>query len=77
MRICVNKNYIDLLRLSNTVKILKENDDTCEAEVEYYNEFYMIQKILELADNCKVLYPEEFKYKIIEKLEKMANLYNN
>lgn len=77
VRICVNKNYIDLLRLSNTVKILKENDDTCEAEVEYYNEFYMIQKILELADNCKVLYPEEFKYKIIEKLEKMANLYNN
>ena len=36
-----------------------------------------MQKVLELADNCKVLYPEDFKNKLIDKLEKMANIYEN
>ena len=75
--IYVNKNFVDSLRLSNTVKVLDEDGDFCVAEVYYYNEFYIIQKILELANNCKVLYPEEIKNKIIEKLEKMADIYND
>ncbi|MBO5947607.1 WYL domain-containing protein [bacterium] len=77
IEIYIKKDYVDALRLSNKVKVLDEDGDFCFAEVEYYNEFYIMQKVLELADNCKVLYPEDFKNKLIDKLEKMANIYEN
>ncbi len=63
--------------LSEEEKIL-EGDLTKGFLVEgnYYNEFLAYQRILSFGSNCTVIEPLDFKQNIINKLEKMKEIYN-
>lgn len=75
VKLKINKNYYDSLSSTNKTKIIEKQDDFYTVEVEYLNEFYIIQKILELSYNCQVLEPENIRNKVIEKLKNMQSLY--
>ncbi len=46
-------------------------------EGNYYNEFFAMQRILSFGANCKVLEPQEFREKVVEKLKSMKGCYND
>lgn len=56
-------------------KILQEFDEKVIIETRMKNEFSTLQRILFLANNCKVLEPESFKKDLINKLKNMEELY--
>lgn len=56
-------------------KIIKKTDDKLTIEVISKNEFSLMQRILEMGNNCKVLEPQEFKIKLIDKLKTMRENY--
>ena len=58
-------------------KILEKANDKCIVEITSENEFSIIQRILYMANSCKVLQPQGFKEKIISKLKMMEENYEN
>lgn len=57
-------------------KILERNSDKLKIQLTSENEFSLIQRILSMADDCRVIEPETFKTKITEKLRKMEEAYD-
>lgn len=68
-----NNKYIP----ENDEKIIESTKDKLVIELTSKNEFILTQKILHLANDCKVIYPEEFKNKLLKKLKAMENNYEN
>lgn len=58
-------------------KILEQSDTKLVIEADSENEFSLMQRILYMADDCKVLQPQDFKDKLITKLRKMEEDYEN
>lgn len=58
-------------------KIIKKANDSLTIEVNSKNEFNLIQRILHMANDCKVIYPENFKIKLLNKLKAMEASYEN
>jgi len=56
-------------------KIIEKTNDKLTIEVDSKNEFSLIQRILYMGDNCKILSPESFKHKILTKLKAMEKSY--
>lgn len=56
-------------------KIIEEYDNKLIVEIESSNLFYTRQRVLALAANCKVLYPESFKNDVLSILKKMKEEY--
>lgn len=56
-------------------KIIKRQDDKIIIEIVSQNKFDIMQRIMSLANSCKVLYPETFKTEIINNLTRMKEGY--
>lgn len=68
-------NHNDDYVLESYEKIVEKNNAKLLIEAEVKNEFSIIQKILYMSDNCKIIEPESFKNKIINKLKLMEKTY--
>lgn len=66
-----NDNYV----LEENEKLIKKTSEKLVIESNSKNEFSLMQKILYLADDCKITYPEEFKSKLLNKLKIMEKCY--
>ncbi len=62
--------------LNPNEKILDENALYSTVECMYENKFELIQRILSLRENCKILEPQSLKNEIKEKLKLMRSNYN-
>ena len=71
----VEKIWLDIFKLKYNTKIIETLDEYYVIEVEYMNEFHIIQTVLEIAPYCKVLEPVEMREKVVAELEKMRKLY--
>lgn len=58
-------------------KIIEKTNDKLVIEVTMKNEFSLMQKILYNANDCKVISPEDFKDKMLDKLKAMEKNYEN
>lgn len=58
-------------------KVLEQSDTKLVIEADSENEFSLMQRILYMADECKVIEPQEFKDKLLTKLRKMEESYEN
>lgn len=57
-------------------KILATTDDSIVIEETSKNKFQLLQKILYMAQDCKVVYPNYLKSELLEHLQKMEESYN-
>ena len=46
-------------------------------EVIAKNEFNLMQRVLRMAEDCKVIAPDHFKKKLLDKLNAMKENYDN
>ncbi|MFA7659015.1 MAG: WYL domain-containing protein [Candidatus Gastranaerophilaceae bacterium] len=58
-------------------KVIEKTDGKLVIEITSRNEFSVMQRILYMADDCKVLQPETFKTKLVKKLKLMEENYEN
>lgn len=70
-------NHINDYTLKSDEKIIKKTDDKLVIEVNSKNEFSVMQRILYMAEDCKVLQPQTFKTKLLDKLKIMEESYEN
>lgn len=68
-----NDSYIP----SSNEKILRKAENKLTIEITSKNEFNLMQKFLYMAGDCKIIEPEDFKTKLLEKLKKMEKSYEN
>lgn len=61
--------------LENNEKIIDKNSEKIQVEITSPNKFGIMQRIMSLSPNCKILYPQEFKKELIENLTKMKEGY--
>lgn len=61
--------------LKNNEKITNKSSEKIQIEISSPNKFDIMQRIMELSPNCKVLYPQEIKQELIENLTKMKEGY--
>lgn len=66
-----HRNYIP----DEDERIITKSDEKLIIEADSKNEFNLIQKILSMAGDCKVIEPEDFKIKLINKLKNMEKTY--
>lgn len=66
-----NDNYI----LEEDEKIIEKTTETLIIETNSKNEFDVMQRILYMNNNCKVISPEAFKTKLLTKLKAMEKSY--
>lgn len=69
------KNDTEDFELLPNEKIISENDKNLQIEITSRNKLEIVQRIMYLSPNCKVLYPTEFKGEIISVLKKMKEGY--
>lgn len=70
-----NHNY-DYIPSSNE-KVIKKTENELTIEITSKNEFNLMQKFLYMAGDCKIIEPEIFKEKLLEKLKTMEKSYEN
>ena len=63
------------IELENNEKIINETSEKIQIEITSPNKFDIMQRIMSLSPNCKVLYPQEFQKEHIENLNKMKEGY--
>lgn len=68
-----NNSYV----LENDEKLLERYDNKLLIEVNAKNEFSLMQRILHMTNDCKIVEPIDFKTKILNKLKKMELSYAN
>lgn len=68
-----DKNYIP----EDDERILESSKNKLLIEASAKNDFSLMQKILNMASDCKVIEPENFKLKLINSLKSMENIYEN
>ncbi len=67
-------NYPDY-KLEENEKLIDEKADKLVIEVETKNEFDLTQRLLSLGTCCKVVFPQDYRNKIVEKLKAMEKAY--
>lgn len=70
-------NYKDSHTLDQDERIIKKENDKLTIEITSGNYFDVMQKILSLGANCKVIAPENFKNDFINKLKNMEKIYED
>jgi len=68
----LKKNYSPV----KTEKILEQSSDKLLIEEFFGNKFEMLQKILYMSKDCKIIHPESLRNEVIELLKKMEASYN-
>jgi len=68
-------NHSDYIPLADE-KILEVTDEKLTVEINAKNDFSIMQKILYYAEDCKVIYPLDFKNRLLEKLKLMKENYD-
>lgn len=58
-------------------KIIEKTDKKLVIEIDSDNEFNLMQKLLYMADECKIIQPQDFKEKLLAKLKTMEKIYEN
>lgn len=66
---------IQYFKLKPNERIIKESKNKTLIEITSDNEFFLRQRILELADQAKIVYPESYKKDFIKCLEEMKEGY--
>lgn len=61
--------------LENNEKIINKNSEKIHVEITSPNKFGIMQRIMSLSPNCKILYPQDFKKEFIDNLTKMKEGY--
>ena len=61
--------------IKNNEKIINKTSGKMQIEIISPNKFDIMQRIMSLSPNCKVLYPKEFQKEHIENLNKMKEGY--
>lgn len=67
-------NYGDY-KLEENESLLASDKDKLTIEAKSKNEFDLMQKMLNKANDCKVISPDKFKNKLLKKLEAMKKIY--
>lgn len=70
------KNQNDYI-LKPDENLIEKKEDSLIIEANSKNEFNLMQRILYMADDCKILEPESFKNKLLNKLKSMEKSYEN
>lgn len=68
-------NHNDDYILEENEKLIEKTNEKLVIESNSKNEFSLMQKILYLTNDCKIIYPEEFKSKLLNKLKIMEKCY--
>ena len=68
------KDY-DVNSQAEEENILRMDDGGYTIIGRYFNEFVATQRILSFGSNCKVMEPEKFRNKIVDKLKEMRKVY--
>lgn len=68
-------NHNDDYILRPNEKIIEKTDSKLVIEVLSKNEFNLMQRLLYMADDCKVIQPKSFKEKLLDKLKNMEKSY--
>lgn len=68
-----NNDYIP----ESDEKILERTGEKLVIEINSKNEFSVMQRILYMTNDCKVIQPEEFRIKLLDKLKNMEKSYEN
>ena len=68
-----NENYV----ANSDEKILEKTNDKLVIELSTKNEFNAMQSILHMTNDCKVISPEGFKTKLLDKLKTMEKSYES
>lgn len=68
-----NKDYEPLA----SEKIIEKTDIKLVIETDSDNEFNLMQTLLYMTDECKILQPQDFKEKLLAKLKTMEEIYEN
>lgn len=58
-------------------KIIEKTPDKLVIEVISKNEFSLMQRMLYMANDCKIIEPQSFKAKLLDKLKNMEECYEN
>lgn len=65
----------DEFELLNCEKFIEKSEKNIIVEITSQNKFDIMQRIMSLSNNCKVLYPESFKKEVINNLKQMKEGY--
>lgn len=57
-------------------RVIEKDDEKCLIALNCKNEFDAVQRLLFLAEDCKVISPEDIKEKFLTKLKGMGEVYN-
>lgn len=68
-------DHNDDYRVEQDEKIIEKSDNKLVIEAISKNEFSLMQRILYMASDCKVIQPEGFKIKLADKLKSMEGNY--
>lgn len=66
-----NDNYV----LEDNEKLIEKTNEKLVIELDSKNEFSLMQKILYMANDCKVISPDKFKANLLTKLKTMEKCY--
>lgn len=69
-------NHNDNYTLEENEKLIEKTSEKLVIESNAKNEFSLMQKILYMTNDCKVIYPEDFKSKLLSKLKTMEKCYD-
>jgi predicted DNA-binding transcriptional regulator YafY len=67
-----DKDYV----IEDDDELIRKESNKLIIKIDGSDEFRAIQKILYLADNCKVIQPQSFRLKLIHSLEEMQKIYD-
>lgn len=68
-------NHNDNYTLEENEKLIEKTSEKFVIESHSKNEFSLMQKILYMTNDCKVLYPKDFKSRLLSKLKTMEKCY--
>jgi len=63
--------------LNSDEKIVEKTDDYMLIDSKVYSEFIFLQRILALGNKCELLYPENLREKLINKLKNIKKRYSD
>jgi len=74
--ICELVAGFDLKKLDKEkIEIIEQNNERIKIKLFYLNTFELLQKVLKLGNECKILEPTEFQEKLTEQLKQIRSLY--
>ena len=71
----VKKDITTIFEIQINEKVISETDEKFVIEAKVENEFLFIQRVMQLGTNFKIISPEFFKEKLINKIKQIQRVY--